>query len=499
MKTKEQRLNELYSSGLVDTIKGLFAGKNVNIDEDYYALMADYIDSLDEVKDSMILNPVEILNNLPNLVSNIQETNLNGIYGITDENGIRINKALDYESKKLYFFHELTHAVQTKYINEQEHCGFYNGHDGMFLTEGATQYTAEILYHVSNGTNINYREQPATVRGDSTRTPYSPLSEYQYNGNMLMLLCKTMDLPLPQVLSLGYKKNGRETLKSIYESMEGNQGKFDELMNDFEQIYSIDKLLMYGFDQQLQSQKPINIIMQDGTQFEGNINTYKMLMDKVERNLMSTFFKNHDTEYILQNHSEFEKYLTTPNLKTQFLSAVHELEELSHGNNLTTNDNVMKLSDFLEEKNTVPEIPKIPEFEMSNDFTINEFGEIIRPSKGESEFQKEDKTLNTNSTPLTLRQKIAQFFRKNTMLMKLPFIEKFVNKQLNILPLATQDIKAENNNNSLRENFVNWLSNNGEFRNLPPVQSISDSEKIAKMQKEMNQYQQKNTNDDERI
>ena len=135
---------------------------------------------------------------------------------------------------------------------------------------------------------------------------------------------------------------------------------------------------------------------------------------------------------------------------------------------------------------------------MPNDFTINEFGEIIRPSKGESEFQKEDKTLNTNSTPLTLRQKIAQFFRKNTMLMKLPFIEKFVNKQLNILPLATQDIKAENNNNSLRENFVNWLSNNGEFRNLPPVQSISDSEKIAKMQKEMNQYRQ-NTNDDERI
>ena len=111
MKTKEQRLNELYSKGLVNTIKGLFAGKNVNIDEDYYVLMADYIDSLDEVKDSMLLNPVEILNSLPNLVSNIQETNLNGIYGITDENGIRINKALDYESKKLYFFHELRYHL----------------------------------------------------------------------------------------------------------------------------------------------------------------------------------------------------------------------------------------------------------------------------------------------------------------------------------------------------------------------------------------------------
>ena len=61
-----------------------------------------------------------------------------------------------------------------------------------------------------------------------------------------MLLCKTMDLPLPQVLALGYKQNGRETLKSIYESIDGNKGKFDELMQDLEQIYSIDKLIIGG-------------------------------------------------------------------------------------------------------------------------------------------------------------------------------------------------------------------------------------------------------------
>lgn len=76
----------------------------------------------------------------------------------------------------------------------------------MFLTEGATQYTAEMLYNVSNGTNLEYREQPRIVRGASNRTPYSPLSEYQYNGNVLDLLAKSMDLPLPQVLSLAYKK-----------------------------------------------------------------------------------------------------------------------------------------------------------------------------------------------------------------------------------------------------------------------------------------------------
>lgn len=52
MKTKEQRYNELYSSGLVDSIKELFANRN-DISEDYYVLMADYIDSMNEIKNEM--------------------------------------------------------------------------------------------------------------------------------------------------------------------------------------------------------------------------------------------------------------------------------------------------------------------------------------------------------------------------------------------------------------------------------------------------------------
>ena len=52
MKTKEQRYNELYSSGLVSSIKNLF-GNRSDISEDYYVLMADYIDSMDEIKDEM--------------------------------------------------------------------------------------------------------------------------------------------------------------------------------------------------------------------------------------------------------------------------------------------------------------------------------------------------------------------------------------------------------------------------------------------------------------
>lgn len=152
MKTKEQRYNELYSSGLVDSIKELFANRN-DISEDYYVLMADYIDSMNEIKNEMLINPTEIARKMPKLVKSIQESNLGGIYGRTDDNRIQMEQSLSYEDKKLYFFHELTHALQTSHENGREQCGFYNGHDGMFLTEGATQYTAEMLYNVSNGTS----------------------------------------------------------------------------------------------------------------------------------------------------------------------------------------------------------------------------------------------------------------------------------------------------------------------------------------------------------
>lgn len=67
MKTKEQRYNELYSSGLVDSIKELFANRN-DISEDYYVLMADYIDSMNEIKDKMLINPTEIARRMPELV-----------------------------------------------------------------------------------------------------------------------------------------------------------------------------------------------------------------------------------------------------------------------------------------------------------------------------------------------------------------------------------------------------------------------------------------------
>ena len=496
MKTKEQRYNELYSSGLVNSVKKMFANRN-DISEDYYVLMADYIDSMNELKDQMLINPTEIAKRMPKLVKSINETHLGGIYGRTDDNIIQMEQSLSYEDKKLYFFHELTHALQTSHENGIEQCGFYNGHDGMFLTEGATQYTAEMLYSVSNGVDMQHRQQPRTVRGASDRTPNSPLSEYQYNGDILELMAKSMDLPLPQILSLAYKKDGRETLKEIYESMDGNQGKFDVLMNNLEQIYSIDNLLIHGYGHQLQSQTPLNITMQDRTtRLQGNLNIYRELMNKTERELAATYLKNHDTQYILQNYSEIASLLTTPELRNNFLTAVNELSQELYRRN--------------REQTQIS-----PSVEIPKGYSINEFGEIIRPAKDERQPQvkkqkEETKPLHLQTmiqhskNKLSIKQKIAQFLQKNNFFMNMSFVEKFVHKQLELLPESTQNIREvavdSNKNketktiNKTREDFINQLRNFGAYRNLPSIQRMSDSQRLEKMRRRREEHTQENDN-----
>ncbi len=484
MKTKEQRYNELYSSGLVDGIKKLFANRN-DISEDYYVLMADYIDSMNEIKNEMLINPTEIARKMPRLVKSIQESNLGGIYGRTDDNRIQMEQSLSYEDKKLYFFHELTHALQTSHENGREQCGFYNGHDGMFLTEGATQYTAEILYNISNGTSLEYRNQPRTVRGANNRTPYSPLSEYQYNGNILDLLAKSMDLPLIQVLSLAYKKDGRETLKNIYESMEGNQGKFDELMQNLEQIYSIDKLVIYGYSEHLQSPTPqlFNMANDTHTPFMANFDTYYELMNKTERELVATYMENHDTEYVLQNYNEIAQFLTTPELKNNFLAAIQALsQDVEQGNR-------NRINTF--------QTAEAPQFEMPEGCYINEFGEIIRPAREEKQEQVQadnDIHPQPNENKLTLKQKVAQFLQKNNLFMNLSFVDKFVHKQLDILPSPVETPRETNTvtSNRTRENFINQLTNLGAYRNLPPVRRMSDPERMEQMRRKIEQNQHSN-------
>lgn len=333
--TRFQREQELINSGLVDSIKMQYQNVPHNIPDKYFILIADYIDSIGQLdyESGLYLNPIEVAKSLPKLLRSVNETNLGGIHGITNGDRIEMNLNLDYEANKLYFFHELTHALQTRNIENREECSFYNGKTGMFLTEGATQFTAEILYHISNGTNLHYRQQPNTVRGHSEHTPYSPLSEYQLNGNILMLLSFSLGVPINQLLALGFRKDGRQLLKDMYEVFPNNAGKFEEFMLNLEKIYSIDKLIIMGKGNQLQNNL-VNIRMQNGITFSGNIASQGDLINKIERDLAANFIEYNNTEYIIQNYNKILLYLTTPELKQNFKNVINEI--LTYQNNQGT-------------------------------------------------------------------------------------------------------------------------------------------------------------------
>ena len=329
-----QREQELVNSGLVDSIKLQYRNINHNIPDKYFILIADYIDSIGQLdyENGLYLDPVEVARMLPKVLSSINEQDLGGVHGVTNGDRIYINSKMSYEDTKLYFFHELTHAIQTRKVDNHEECSFYNGKTGMFLTEGATQFTAEILYNLSNGTNIQYRQQPGVVRGHPEYAPYSPLSEYQLNGNILMLLSSSLGVPINQLLALGYRKDGREQLKQMYEVFPGNKGKFEEFMFDLEKIYSIDKLLIAGKGDLLQG-SPQNIIMQDGQQFAGNLQIQGELIEKVERELAANFISNNEPEYIVSNYNRILNFLTTPKLQQNFMNAVNEIASMQNSIN----------------------------------------------------------------------------------------------------------------------------------------------------------------------
>ena len=206
----------------------------------------------------------------------------------------------------------------------------------MFLTEGATQFTAEILYNVSNGTNIRYREQPNTVRCHSEHTPYSPLSEYQLNGNIISLLSLSLQIPLNQILALGFKKNGRQELKEMYEAIPGNEGKIEEFMLDLEQIYSIDHMILQGYSREL-SGDDVEYEMQNGRIVKGSIKKQGDLIDKVERQLVGIFLENNSTEYVLANCDKIFPFLTSYELKQNFINGITNISMLASNPEISEN------------------------------------------------------------------------------------------------------------------------------------------------------------------
>ena len=325
MTTRQQREQELINSGLFAAIKRAYNGTRHNIPDKYFLLMADYIDSVMQVQDSLGIDAYELARMLPQVLNNVEEKNI-PVHGITEGTSITMNPNMNYEATKLYFFHELTHALQTRKTQQGEECSLANNRNGSFLMEGLTQYTAERLYHVSNGTNITYREQANRVRGQSNHTCYSPLSEYQLNGNILCMLGQVTNTGLNEMIGLGYQKGGRDKIKKKYESIPGNEGKFEEFMDDLEKIYAIDKFMAVG-QAHVVNGNPQLLRLSNGQTFMGNLQIQEQLINKVERELAASYIENHDDAYILENYQKFERMLTTPQLKQQFSSVIDQIEQ----------------------------------------------------------------------------------------------------------------------------------------------------------------------------
>ena len=100
----------------------------------------------------------------------------------------------------------------------------------------------------------------------------------------------------------------------------------------------------------------------------------------------------------------------------------------------------------------------------------------------------------------TLKQRVAQFLRKNNFFMNLEFVENFVHSQLDVL--AIKKSKTPEEKVDSRKDFMEFISNNGEFRK-EEFSHLSDSkstaiEEIDKIIEQMNASRDENK-DDERI
>ena len=83
---------------------------------------------------------------------------------------------------------------------------------------------------------------------------------------------------------------------------------------------------------------------------------------------------------------------------------------------------------------------------------------------------------------------------KNNLFMNMSFVENFVHNQLDVLPSAQQETRKTHTStvNRTRENFINHITNFGEYRKLPPIQRMSDPQKIEEMRRKIEQNQQSN-------
>ena len=95
-------------------------------------------------------------------------------------------------------------------------------------------------------------------------------------------------------------------------------------------------------------------------------------------------------------------------------------------------------------------------------------------------FQEKQDNIQSDDIKLSIKQRLAQIVKNNTILMKIPFINRFVNKQLNVLDEPEQSVKTYEDN---KKDFINDLTDGGRLKNLPQIKEgkeLEDNEEKEK-------------------
>ena len=107
------------------------------------------------------------------------------------------------------------------------------------------------------------------------------------------------------------------------------------------------------------------------------------------------------------------------------------------------------------------------------EFTINEFGEIIRPHV----LEQQPAIKNTEPERTTFRQKLKQ------LLSRVPLVRNLVNSQEKALPESSKQLEMVSGNEETKKDFLNNLTGHGEFLK-PEYSQIAETEKTAKEMEE---------------
>jgi len=198
------------------------------------------------------------------------------------------------------------------------------------------------------------------------------------------------------------------------------------MRNDFGKQMSFEQLVEQGID---------SIIHQpDGTKTPANLFFYGILNDS---SMIEKEFDKYMGNEAWRDLNTFFEYLHKPNTKPEMFEKVYQ-----------------------EARGMIMDFTK---------------ARLQDKTKGQDEVKNKP----------SIKQKVAQALQKNNLLMKVPFVEKFVNNQLNVLPIANEQLSASNS----RHNFIKSLSNDGKYRELPPVQRKSEPRRMAEMKRKMEQGQ----------